>query len=164
MGNWLPILPAWEVTLRLALSLSAVLGSCPLLTSSWAKAGDAAGDAAGALLCSAKYSRPLATLCKSKISMAEWDTEAGRVSLLSQGCEHHSSCFLPILQKSLRQTLSCKDKGSLTSSPPVTTAESTAVHRVFEALERTHLELGTSSSLCRGSGMWHAQSEASKNV
>lgn len=32
-----------EVTLRLALSLSAALGSCPLLTFSWAKARDAAG-------------------------------------------------------------------------------------------------------------------------
>lgn len=40
-----------EVTLRLALSLSAALGSCPLLTFSWAKAKNAAGASASTAGC-----------------------------------------------------------------------------------------------------------------
>lgn len=57
-----------EVTLRLALSLSAALGSCPLLTFSWAKARDAVS----------KYSTPWSTPYRSRISMAEWDPRAGK--------------------------------------------------------------------------------------
>lgn len=63
-----------EVTLRLALSLSAVLGSCPLLTFSRAKAR----DAAGAPLRSSERSRPWSTPDKSRISTAEWDPGAGK--------------------------------------------------------------------------------------
>ena len=88
-----------------------------------------------------------------------------RASLPGQGSQHHSGCLLPALQKSPpRRAPSCKDQGSPASSPPVASAESPAVRCMFEALARTHLELGTSSSPCRGSGMRRARSEASKNV
>lgn len=73
-----------EVTLRLALSLSAVLGSCPLLTFSWAKAR----DAAGASLCSSEGSRSWSTPHKSRISMAELNPRTGKESQSLDGATH----------------------------------------------------------------------------
>lgn len=97
--------------------------------------------------------------------MAEWDPRAGKEPHSSDGAVSIAPAALPTLQKSPpRCAPSCKDQGSPASSSPITSPESPAVRWVFQALARTHLELGTSSSLRRGSGMRRARSEASKNV
>lgn len=73
-----------EVTLRLALSLSALLGSCPLLTFSWAKAR----DAARASLCSSEGSRAQSTSHKSRTSRAELNPRTGKESHSLDGATH----------------------------------------------------------------------------
>lgn len=93
MGNWLPILPAWEVTLRPALSLSAVLGVVLSLPSAEQNEGmekepNSAQQLQPAMLDSTQ---------KQKFHGRVGSQDRERVLLLGQGCEHHSGCLLPAL-------------------------------------------------------------------
>lgn len=87
--------------------------------------------------------------------MAEWNPGAEKEPRSLDG-----AASIVRLPPPCPDTPSCKEQGS----PASTSAESPAVCWAFEDLARTHLELGTSSSLCRGSGMRRTWSEASENV